>query len=70
MTGPMTRAEKSAELAAAVRWAIGLAILTAIMIVAQAGEARLVGFECEGSAGPIYAATESDFPPCGQIRPR
>lgn len=28
---------------------------------------RLVGLDCEGASGPIYAASESDFPPCRYI---
>jgi hypothetical protein len=28
---------------------------------------RLVGFECLGASGPIYADSESDFPPCAHI---
>lgn len=28
---------------------------------------RLVGLDCEGFDGPIYRATESDFPPCRHI---
>lgn len=28
---------------------------------------RLIGFGCEGSAGPLYAVEESDFPTCARI---
>lgn len=70
MSPALTQAERSAELGAAVRWLVGLALLAALMVASQAGSARLVGYECEGAAGPIYAAEESDFPICGDIRPR
>jgi len=30
----------------------------------------LVGIGCEGAAGPLYAAEESDFPRCASIQPR
>ncbi len=35
--------------------------------VERAGQPRLVGFECLGASGPIYANEESDFPPCLRI---
>ena len=31
--------------------------------------ARLIGLGCEGMAWPVYAAEESDFPTCRDIRP-
>lgn len=31
---------------------------------------RLVGIACDGARGPLYAAEESDFPRCAEIRPR
>lgn len=70
MNAAMTQAEKAAELASAVRWLLALLVLAAVVIVGQVNETRLVGLECEGAAGPLYAASESDFPICGQIRPR
>lgn len=30
---------------------------------------RLVGYGCEGAAGPIYAAEEDHFPACARIEP-
>ena len=27
----------------------------------------LIGFDCVGATGPLYARTESDFPTCGYI---
>lgn len=30
----------------------------------------LVGYGCEGSSGKLYAAEESDFPPCAAIEER
>lgn len=42
------------------------AIVTAPLVRPYDGP-RLVGFDCLGAAGPIYADEESDFPPCLQI---
>lgn len=36
-------------------------------IVAPAPIVRLVGYGCEGAAGPIFAQEESDFPACASI---
>lgn len=30
-------------------------------------EAPLIGFDCQGATGPLYARTESDLPRCGYI---
>lgn len=70
MTPAMSEAEKASEIIAAIRWTVALAALVALMIAVQAPGARLVGHECEGASGPLYGAEESDFPRCGDIRPR
>lgn len=31
---------------------------------------RLVGYECEGAQGPLYADEEDDFPRCKEIERR
>lgn len=36
----------------------------------EASRIRLVGYGCDGTGGPIYAAEESDFPRCDKIERR
>ena len=52
------------------------AILSAVLVAfvvgmisgnALAFQPRLVGFGCEGAAGPLFAIEESDFPQCEAI---
>lgn len=33
----------------------------------EAPRGMLIGFDCEGANGPLYATFESDFPKCGHI---
>lgn len=36
---------------------------------APSGLPRLIGLDCEGATGPLYANAESDFPACRDIVP-
>lgn len=80
----MTRRD-AAKLASRARLggaALALAIATPLAVLATAGAyvagakvlardpaPRLIGFDCVGASGPVYAHAESDFPPCRAIEP-
>lgn len=72
----MTRAER-ALLAIGALAALGSALerswadgwLGEALAASPAPVVRLVGFGCQGAAGPLYAAEESDFPQCRAIEP-
>lgn len=50
--------------------AVAVLILAVGFAALGARDARLVAYGCDGAAGPLYAAEESDFPPCRAIEPR
>ncbi len=53
----------------AIAFAIGALIMQGALAIVSPPP-PLVGYGCEGTAGPIYAYEESDFPYCLKIEAR
>lgn len=69
----MIRTRKPIERAAIFIWLLvailGALAYASLLAIDRAGQnvPALVGYNCEGATGPLYANEESDFPECERI---